>query len=96
MFDLQPQEFEFTPDSEKVPERTSEGEGDRHGGRGRDRGRDRDRDRDRDRRRRNESSDSNDSDATVELPPRFDELGRPRDVDPLAEKLESVLTGLFR
>lgn len=36
------------------------------------------------------------SDTTVELPPRFDEQGRRRPEDPLADKLESVLMGLFR
>jgi hypothetical protein len=44
-------------------------------------------------------SDGNDSDATVELPPRFDERGRrsgeERDRDPMADKLESVLMSLF-
>ena len=90
MFDLQPQEFEFTPDSEKVPERTGETKSERHGGRKRERHRDKARG------RRDESTDSDDSDATIELPPRFDELGRARNEDPLAQKLEQVLTGLFR
>jgi len=63
-----------------------------------DRDRDRDRDRGRDskrdrkgKRRRDDSADSAASDETIELPPRFDEYGRPREEDPLAEKLESVL-----
>lgn len=88
MFDLQPQEFEFTPDGDNVPERVRETEGDGDGGRRRDR--------DRDRRRRDDSPASDSSDTTIELPPRFDETGRVRDEDPLATKLESVLQGLFR
>ena len=90
MFDLRPQEFEFTPDSEQVPERTKEKKSDRRGGRDRERGRDKARG------RRDESTDSSGSDATIELPPRFDEFGRARNEDPLAQKLEQVLTGLFR
>jgi hypothetical protein len=38
----------------------------------------------------------NESDTTIELPPRFDERGRRRDDDPLASKLENVLSSLFR
>ncbi len=37
-----------------------------------------------------------DSDATVELPPRFDENGRRKtegDLDPLASKVEEILAG---
>ena len=90
MFDLQPQEFEFTPDNERAPEQT------RGKGRERDGGRKSERDKGRDRRRRDESTDSSASDATIELPPRFDEHGRATDEDPLAQKLEQVLTGLFR
>jgi hypothetical protein len=37
-----------------------------------------------------------DSDATIDLPPRFDEHGRRRQEDPMADKLESVLQSLFR
>lgn len=48
------------------------------------------------RRRRDGSADSATSEGTIELPPRFDEHGRVREVDPLASKLESVLAGLFR
>jgi hypothetical protein len=47
------------------------------------------------RRHRDGSPDSVSSDSTIELPPRFDELGRQRDLDPLAKGLESVLVGLF-
>lgn len=47
------------------------------------------------RRHRDGSPDSVSSDSTIELPPRFDELGRQRDLDPLAKGLESVLVGLL-
>jgi len=47
------------------------------------------------RRHRDESPGSDASDATVELPPRFDEHGRKRQEDPVADKLESVLQSLF-
>lgn len=90
MFDLQPQEFEFTPESEKAPERPREREGERRGGRTRER------DSKRDRGQRDGSADSSASDETIDLPPRFDELGRPVETDPLAQKLEAVLSGLFR
>ncbi|KAF2822809.1 hypothetical protein CC86DRAFT_457991 [Ophiobolus disseminans] len=46
--------------------------------------------------RRDESPASDFSDATIELPPRFDEHGRQRAEDPVADKLESVLLSLFR
>lgn len=101
MFDLQPQEFEY---NEEVKEEQRE--------RGRDRGDDRKRERDdhrdgdkrsgrrsrRDRDRDDSSYDSDASDATIELPPRFDQTGHPRkdDRDPLEKKLESVLASLFR
>ncbi|KAJ4347289.1 uncharacterized protein N0V89_011229 [Didymosphaeria variabile] len=105
MFDLQPEERVFTPEGEggKGPERSRdreyERERERESGRdgGRRKDRERDRHRDRDRGRRDESpDDTSDSDATIELPPRFDERGAVRDDDPLASKLESVLNGLFR
>lgn len=51
--------------------------------------------RDRKRHRRAESPGS-DTDETIELPPRFDELGRRRGDDPAADRLESVLQALFR
>lgn len=44
---------------------------------------------------RDESPGSDNSDATIELPPRFDEHGRERPADPMADKLEQVLMGLF-
>ncbi|CAI6335454.1 unnamed protein product [Periconia digitata] len=46
--------------------------------------------------RRDESADSATSEGTIELPPRFDEQGRRKEDDPLADQLESVLAGLFR
>ena len=52
--------------------------------------------RERKRRHRDESPGSDVSDATVELPPRFDEKGRKRPEDPLAEKLESILHTFLR
>ncbi|KAF1963601.1 hypothetical protein CC80DRAFT_498750 [Byssothecium circinans] len=48
------------------------------------------------RKRRDGSPDSISSSETIELPPRFDETGRPKDDDPLATQLESVLAGLFK
>ncbi|OAL01423.1 hypothetical protein IQ06DRAFT_316355 [Phaeosphaeriaceae sp. SRC1lsM3a] len=45
---------------------------------------------------RDESPGSDDSEATIDLPPRFDEQGRRRADDPVADKLESVLQSLFR
>lgn len=59
-------------------------------------GRGRDRDKDRERHGRNDSPASDASDTTIELPPRFDEHGRRRAEDPLADKLETVLQSLFR
>lgn len=52
--------------------------------------------RDRKRHRRDDSPGSDASDTTIELPPRFDEQGHSRTVDPVADKLESVLQSLFR
>lgn len=43
-----------------------------------------------------DDDDGHDSDATIDLPPRFDEHGRRRPDDPMADKLESVLQTLFR
>ncbi|CAN9344718.1 unnamed protein product [Alternaria alternata] len=48
------------------------------------------------RRHRSESPGSDASDATIELPPRFDERGRQQPEDPLAKQLESVLQSIFR
>lgn len=47
-------------------------------------------------RHRDDSPSSVSSGDTIELPPRFDAYGRPRDADPLASRLEAVLSGLFR
>lgn len=98
MFDLQPQEFEFTPDGEKVPELSREQERPREHERVRERDGGRRKERRGHRGRRDESPASDASDSTIELPPRFDQHGRVRDEDedPLAAKLESVLSGLFR
>ena len=52
--------------------------------------------RSRKRHHRDESPGSDTSDATIELPPRFDENGRKRPEDPLADTLESVLASIFR
>ena len=48
------------------------------------------------RRHRSESPGSDASDATIELPPRFDERERQQPEDPLAKQLESVLQSIFR
>lgn len=48
------------------------------------------------RRRRDDSPDSVASDATIELPERFDRHGRRKAEDPVADKLEQVLSGLFK
>ena len=45
---------------------------------------------------RDQSPASDASDQTIDLPARFDDLGRKRVEDPLAEKLESVLQSIFR
>jgi hypothetical protein len=47
-------------------------------------------------RHRDESPGSDASDATIDLPPRFDEKGRKRPEDPLAEKLERILGPFLR
>lgn len=53
-------------------------------------------DRERKRGRRDSSADSAASDATIELPPRFDPQGRRKGDDPLADKLETILSGWLR
>lgn len=83
-FDLHPKEV--SPDRY----RSSEGKKERSGDRSK-----RHDSRDKRKRRRDESPDSDDSGDTIELPPRFDQYGRRTDDDPLADKLESVLSGLF-
>lgn len=55
----------------------------------------RDSSRDRRRRHRDESPGSDTSEATIELPPRFDEHGRQTPDDPLADTLESILSSIF-
>jgi len=47
-------------------------------------------------RQRDDSPDSVASDDTIELPPRLDASGRKKDDDPLAVKLESVLSSILR
>ena len=103
MFDLQPQEWEFDAEAETAcsgrdvsKERERERDGRRRGqGRHADRGGERGSGH-----RDHSPASSHASDETIELPPRFDELGRARDRDgaqaPLAATLESVLAGLFR
>jgi len=95
-------QFDLNP-KERSPERHRSPDGQREIDE--DKWRDRDADADEGRRsdyrksgrRRDESPASGDeSDTTIELPPRFDERGRRRDDDPLASKLESVLSSLFR
>lgn len=94
-------QFDLTPREEPSPERTPRNRSrDREEDDGRRRGdrdeRGRNRNVDGANHRRDHSSDSVASDATIELPPRFDEHGRRRGDDPIADKLESVLAGLFR
>lgn len=96
-FDLNPKERSISPLPESEPDHDERDEKRKR----RERDRDRDRDRERSGRRSKESSrrdgspDSDDSGATIELPPRFDERGRRKDDDPLANQLEHVLTSLF-
>jgi hypothetical protein len=47
-------------------------------------------------RRHRDHSPVSDSDTTIDLPARFDEHGRRKPEDPMADKLESVLQSLFR
>jgi hypothetical protein len=86
MFDLNPQEKEISPERT----RDDDDDDDDRDGRGRHHYSSNDRHRHRD-----DSPDSVSSSSTIELPPRFDELGRQRELDPLAKGLESVLVGLF-
>ncbi|KAH8727869.1 hypothetical protein GQ44DRAFT_738042 [Phaeosphaeriaceae sp. PMI808] len=48
------------------------------------------------RKRHHGEDEGDDSDATIDLPPRFDEHGRTRRNDPMADTLESVLQSIFR
>jgi hypothetical protein len=87
-------QFDLNP-KERSLERQRSPDGQRE--RDEDKWRDGDHDRHKSGRRRDESSASDhDSDTTIELPPRFDETGRRREEDPLANKLETVLSSLFR
>lgn len=99
-FDLNPQE---EPSRETTPDREHESREDRHERRHKRHHDDDDLSRStkdsrssRNRHRRDDSPGSDASDATVELPRRFDDLGRKKADDPLADKLEIVLQTLFR
>jgi len=100
-FDLNPQE---EPAREPTPESEHEDGDDHEHRRSRRRSTDdrsdisRESGRERKRHHRDESPGSDASDATIELPPRFDERGRERDYDydPLADNLERVLQSIFR
>ncbi|KAF7578843.1 repeatdomain containing protein [Pyrenophora tritici-repentis] len=98
-FDLNPQE---EPARESTPESDHEDRDNHENSRSRRRSNDDRSDmsnesgRERKRHHRDESPGSDASDATIELPPRFDERGRERDVDPLADNLERVLQSIFR
>jgi len=101
-FDLSPQEL--SPKRDKSPTHREAGDENRRRGdsdeeqprRSRHRQREYDRGDKKSSSRRDGSADSASSDGTIELPPRFDEQGRRKDDDPLANTLESVLAGLFR
>jgi len=95
-FDLNPQEFEIPSNKERSSDRQRDHGEDKWQDTERSRKSGREKERDARRSHRDESPGSDDSGDTIELPPRFDEHGRKREDDPLADKLESVLTGLFR
>lgn len=102
-FDLNTQEQSperhHSPNRDYPPERRDrdrEKRDDRRRGDRDDRGRHRERNSKSNGRRRDDSADSAASDATIELPPRFDDQGRRKGDDPIADKLESVLASLFR
>jgi hypothetical protein len=100
-FDLDPQEEpsrEPSPDSERDHRHEDDHSHKRHRRRTDDERSDiaKDSGRARKRRHRSESRGSDTSDATIELPPRFDEHGRQQPEDPLAEKLETILQSIFR
>jgi hypothetical protein len=101
-FDLDPKgpSRQASPDKEKEkePDELDEGEHRHHRRRRKDDERSdstRESGRHRKRHHRDESPGSDDSDATIDLPPRFDEHGHSRPEDPVADKLESVLQSLF-
>jgi hypothetical protein len=85
-FDLHPEEQE--PERRTSPDRrhSKEKSRDEHDDRGRRQRRAKDHYRD-------DSPDSVSSGETVDLPPRFDASGRPKSDDPLADKLEDILSG---
>lgn len=105
-FDLNPQEQEVPsrePSSDSDSERQHHRHRDDHSHKRHRRRKDDERSdttresgRARKRRHRSESPGSDTSDATIELPPRFDDHGRQQPEDPLAEKLESILQNIFR
>ena len=101
-FDLNPRgpSREPSPETEKHDDSdgSEEGEPRRHRRRRKDDERsDSTRESGRHRKRHHRDDDEgNESDATIDLPPRFDEHGRKRPEDPMADKLESVLQTLFR
>ncbi|RAR09993.1 hypothetical protein DDE83_005208 [Stemphylium lycopersici] len=96
-FDLNPQEEPPREACREASPKREDSDPDDHGYRQRRRRRDdehshssRESGRDRKRHHRDESPGSDASDATIELPPRFDERGRQKPEDPLAETLETV------
>ncbi|KAF2031103.1 hypothetical protein EK21DRAFT_100033 [Setomelanomma holmii] len=103
-FDLNPRGPSREPSPEKDKDKrdesedSDEGEHRRHRRRRKDDERsDSTRESGRQRKRHHRDDDAgNDSDATIDLPPRFDEHGRRGPDDPMADKLESVLQTLFR
>lgn len=102
-FDLNPQEEPSREPSREPSPKREDSDPDDHAHRQRRRRRDdehshssREPGRDRKRHHRDESPGSDASDATIELPPRFDERGRQKPEDPLAETLETVLSSIFR
>lgn len=92
-FDLNPKER--SPERQRTPDGQREVDEDKWRDDDEDRGRRSDH-RKSGRRRDQSLASGDESDTTIELPPRFDEKGRRRDDDPLASKLEDVLSSLFR
>jgi hypothetical protein len=101
-FDLTPKgpSREVSPARSERPERSEDGQDDRrHRRRRKDDERSdstRESGRHRKRRHRDESPGSDNSEATIDLPPRFDEHGSKRPEDLMADKLQSVLQSLLR
>jgi len=94
-FDLSPHELSPSGSEDESRRRSSSDRNDREGRKEKREDRGRHQDRDSRSRRRSGSADSAASDETIDLPPRFDDFGRRRDDDPLASKLESVLSKLL-